>query len=107
MLDQIVANHIGYQTTIQVLYGEMAYFDFEHLKMKVLAKVAPQEMLDWLQHPAGKWSGKEIDEDYAPDALVIDNAVHGPLRRVLQVVAYLASKDANLLFGTDTRSAPS
>jgi imidazolonepropionase-like amidohydrolase len=28
------------------------------------------------------------------------------MRRVRQVVAYLASKDANLLFGTDTPSAP-
>jgi imidazolonepropionase-like amidohydrolase len=30
----------------------------------------------------------------------------GPLRRVRQVVAYLAAKDANLLFGTDTPSGP-
>ena len=30
----------------------------------------------------------------------------GPLRRVRQVVAYLASKDADFLFGTDTPSSP-
>jgi imidazolonepropionase-like amidohydrolase len=31
---------------------------------------------------------------------------HGALRQVRQVVAYLASKDADFLFGTDTPSAP-
>jgi imidazolonepropionase-like amidohydrolase len=106
LLDQIVANHIGYQPTIQVLYGEMAYFDPEYLKMKAVAKVAPKQMLNWFQSPAGRWFGKEVDEDNAPDAVVIDNAVHGPLRLVQQVVRYLASKDANFLFGTDTPSAP-
>jgi imidazolonepropionase-like amidohydrolase len=30
----------------------------------------------------------------------------GPIRQVHQVVAYLAGKDANFLFGTDTPSAP-
>jgi imidazolonepropionase-like amidohydrolase len=30
----------------------------------------------------------------------------GPVRRVHQVVAYLAGNDANFLFGTDTPSAP-
>src|SRR6202035_2475492 len=30
----------------------------------------------------------------------------GPVRRVQKVVAYLAGKDANFLFGTDTPSSP-
>jgi imidazolonepropionase-like amidohydrolase len=30
----------------------------------------------------------------------------GPIRRVRQVVAYLAARNANFLFGTDTPSAP-
>jgi imidazolonepropionase-like amidohydrolase len=33
-------------------------------------------------------------------------AEQGPIRRVRQVVAYLASKDANFVFGTDTPSSP-
>lgn len=107
LLDHIVAKHIGYQPTIQALYGdEMAYFDPKYLKVKVLPKVVPKEMLDWFRSPAGKWFGKDVNEDNAPDAVVFDNAVHGPLRGVQQVVAYLASKDANFLFGTDTPSAP-
>jgi imidazolonepropionase-like amidohydrolase len=37
---------------------------------------------------------------------LIEDYEQGPLRRVRQVVAYLASKDANFVFGTDTPSAP-
>ena len=31
---------------------------------------------------------------------------HSPIRRVRQVVSYLAARNANFLFGTDTPSAP-
>jgi imidazolonepropionase-like amidohydrolase len=37
---------------------------------------------------------------------MIEAYERGPFRRVRQVVAYLADKDANFLFGTDTPSAP-
>jgi imidazolonepropionase-like amidohydrolase len=106
LLDQIVAKRIGYQPTIQVLYGEMAYFDPEYLKMKAIAKVTPKEMVDWFQSPAGQWFGKELNEDNEPEAAIAGKLEQGPLRRVQQVVAYLASKDANFLFGTDTPSSP-
>jgi len=105
LLDQIVAKHIGYQPTIQVLYGEMAYFDPEYLKMKAVAKVTPKKMVEWFQTPAGKWFGKELNEDGVSDA-VFDEQVQPYFRRVRQVVAYLAGKDANFLFGTDTPSSP-
>ncbi len=106
VLDQIVEKKIGYQPTIQVLYGEMAYFDPEYLKMDAVAKVTPKAMLDWFQTPAGKWFGKEVNEDGEPDAAFIAGYQQGPVRRVQQVVAYLASKDANFVFGTDTPSSP-
>jgi len=47
-----------------------------------------------------------LNEDGVPDAVILKEYEQGPLRRVRQVVAYLASKDANFLFGTDTPSAP-
>ena len=56
--------------------------------------------------PQGKWFKKEISEDDTSDAAVLEGFDGGPLRRVRQVVSYLASKDANFLFGTDTPSAP-
>jgi imidazolonepropionase-like amidohydrolase len=106
LLDRIVAKRIGYQPTIQVLYGEMAYFDPEYLKMRAVAKVTPKEMVDWFRSPAGKWFGRELNEDNEPDAAITGELEQGPLRRVRQVTAYLASKDANFLFGTDTPSSP-
>ncbi len=106
VLDEIVAKKIGYQPTIQVLYGETAYFDPEYLKMEAISKVTPKSMIDWFQTPEGKWFGKAINGDNEPDAEFVKDYEQGPIRRVRQVVAYLASKDANFVFGTDTPSAP-
>jgi imidazolonepropionase-like amidohydrolase len=106
LLDKIVEKKIGYQPTIQVLYGELAYFDPEYLKIDAISKVTPKEMLEWFESPEGKWFGTELNEDDAPDAAIFKDYEQGPLRRVRQVVAYLASKDANFVFGTDTPSSP-
>jgi imidazolonepropionase-like amidohydrolase len=106
LLDRIVEKKIGYQPTIQVLYGELAYFDPEYLKIDAISKVTPPALLEWFQSSEGKWFGRELNEDSSPDATILNNYEQGPLRRVRQVVAYLASKDANFVFGTDTPSSP-
>jgi len=46
-----------------------------------------------------------VDGD-TPDAMMAEGYEKGPLRRERLVVAYLAGKDANFLFGTDTPSGP-
>jgi len=106
VLDQIAEQKIGYQATIQVMQGLRAYFVPEYLKMTAIPKVVPAGMLEWYETPEGKWFKKEIAEDNPPDAAMREGIEHGPIRRVNQVVAYLAAKDANFLFGTDTPSAP-
>jgi imidazolonepropionase-like amidohydrolase len=106
VLDQIAKKRIGYQSTIQVLQGLRAYFDPEYLKTPAIPKVIAKEMLEWFNSPEGKWFKKEINDDNTPDAAMLEGYERGPLRRVRQVVAYLASKDADFLFGTDTPSAP-
>ncbi len=106
VLDRIVQKRIGYQATIQVLQGLRVYFDPEYLKIKAIPKVIPAEMLEWFNSPEGKWFKKELGGANATDAAMRDGYDNGPLRRVRQVVAYLASKDANFLFGTDTPSSP-
>lgn len=73
LLDRIVEKKIGYQPTIQVLYGEMAYFDPDYLKMDAVAKVTPKKMLEWFQSPSGKWFGKEVNDDGAPDAAILNS----------------------------------
>lgn len=106
VLDQIVEKRIGYQATIQVLSGLSAYFDPEYLNSPAIPKVVPGEMLAWFRTPDGKWFKKEVDASGSPDAVVYEAVEHGPIRRAQLVVAYLAAKDANFLFGTDTPSAP-
>jgi imidazolonepropionase-like amidohydrolase len=106
VLDQIAKEKIGYQSTIQVMQGLRVYFDPEYLKMRAIPKVIPAEMLDWFGSAEGKWFKKEIAEDNTPDAAMREGIDRGPVRRVYQVVGYLAGNDANFLFGTDTPSAP-
>lgn len=106
LLDEIVEKRIGYQPTIQVLYGLEAYFDPEYLRNPAIAKVVPKAMIEWFNSPEGKWFGEEVNHDGAPDAVEMQRFEQGPIQHVRQVVAYLASKDANFLFGTDTPSAP-
>ena len=106
LLDRIVEKRIGYQPTIQVMGGLRAYFDPQYLKMESIPKVVPAEMLQWFNSAPGKWFKKEISAGDAPDAAVFQGFDAGPLRRVQTVVAYLAAKDANFVFGTDTPSAP-
>jgi imidazolonepropionase-like amidohydrolase len=106
LLDQIVQKKIGYQPTIQVMRGLGAYFDPEYLKHPDIPKVIPKEMLGWFNSPEGRWFKKELVNDDTPDAVMLQGLERGPLQHVRQVVAYLASKDADFLFGTDTPSAP-
>ena len=106
LLDQIVEKEIGYQPTIQVLGGLRVYFDSEYLKLNAIPRVIPGEMLEWFNSPEGKWFKKELVEDNVSDAAMIEAYERGPFRRVRQVVAYLAGRNANFLFGTDTPSAP-
>jgi hypothetical protein len=106
LLDRIVESKTGYQPTIQVMGGLRAYFDPSYLKNPSIPKVIPAEMLQWFNSPQGKWFKKEIFVDVVPDKTVAVGIDQGPIRRVRQVVAYLASKDANFVFGTDTPSAP-
>jgi imidazolonepropionase-like amidohydrolase len=106
VLDRIVEKKIGYQPTMQVLYGEMAYFDPEYLKLDAISKVAPGSMVQWFRRPEGKWFGRLVNAAGVPDAAFIADYEEGPMRCVRQVTAYLASKNANFVFGTDTPSGP-
>jgi imidazolonepropionase-like amidohydrolase len=106
LLDRIVQKRTGYQATIQVMRGLRAYFDPDYLKMPEIPQIIPAPLLAWFNSPEGKWFRKELDEDNTPDAEVREAFDHSPIRRVRQVVGYLASSNANFLFGTDTPSAP-
>lgn len=106
LLDRIAQKRVGYQPTIQVMGGLRAYFDPQYLMNEAIPKIIPAEMLEWFNSPQGKWFKKEISGDNRPDTAMLQGFEAGPLRRVRQVVSYLAAKDAYFLFGTDTPSAP-
>jgi amidohydrolase family protein len=105
-LDEIAQKKIGYQPTIQVLEGERVYFEPEFLSSPAVAEVVPKELLAWFCSSEGQWFGNEINEDHLPAEQFRKIYDEGPLRRVRQATAYLAQKDANFIFGTDTPSGP-
>ena len=104
LLDKIADRKIGYQPTMQVLYGLRAYVDPDYLNNPALPKLLPKSMLAWLKTPEGNWFKREVTEDDTDEAA--RQGMEEPLRRQRQVVAYLAKKDANFVFGTDTPSSP-
>ena len=106
LLDEIVQEKIGYQPTSQVLVGLESLFDPDYLKSPAVAKVLPKELLTWFQSPDGMAFKKEMNPQGASDAAMRQLFEQGPVRQGRLVVAYLAGKDVNLLFGTDTPSAP-
>ena len=105
-LDQIAAAKIGYQPTIQVLEGERVYFEPDYLNSPAVAQVVPKELLAWFRTTDGHWFGNLINEDHLSDEQFRKIYDEGPLRRVRQATAYLAQKNANFTFGTDTPSGP-
>jgi Amidohydrolase family len=106
LLDRIVANRTGYQPTMQVIEGLRVYFDPGYLRMPAIPRVIPPAMLAWLRSPAAAWYRSEIADSGMTDSAERAGWDRGPIRRGRQVVAYLAAKDANFLFGTDTPSGP-
>jgi hypothetical protein len=106
LLDRIVANRTGYQPTMQVIEGLRVYFDPQYLAMPAIPKVIPPAMVAWLESPAAAWYRSEIADSGMTDSAERAGVDHGPIRRGRQVVAYLAARNANFLFGTDTPSGP-
>lgn len=104
LLDAIAEKRVGYQATMQVLHGLRANFDPAYLNQPGVRKVAPASLLAWFATDQGKWFRDELAEGES-DAVVLAGFDQN-LRKFELVVAYLASKDANFLLGTDTPSSP-
>lgn len=104
LLDRIAAAGIGYQPTMRVLVGLDAYFDRGYLAHPGVRKVVPKALADWYATPGGQWFGEELAEGHSHEEML--EAGQAPLHRLRQVVKYLAARDANILFATDTPSSP-
>lgn len=104
LLDRIVAKGIGYQPTIQVLYGLRAYVDPSWLRDPRIRSVVPAALAGWFDTPEAQAFREEVAGGGSDENA--RQGLEGPLRHVRQVVAYLAAHKANLLFGSDTPSGP-
>ena len=111
ILDRVIAGKVGWQPTMQVLYGLQNLFNAGFLSDPMLARVLPQSLMDWYAAPEGQWFHDEILADLAKDAPGTPRAdlrvdLSGPIGTVKAATGYLAGHGARLLFGTDTPSAP-
>jgi imidazolonepropionase-like amidohydrolase len=113
ILDGVLANHVGWQPTIRVLYGERDLFNTAFLSDPLLARVLPSSLLDWYRSREGQWFHDVLAErwqgrDRDPSAVEaeVNKRYAVSIDRVAHTTAYLESHGARLLFGTDTPSAP-
>ena len=98
ILDRVVAAKVGWQPTIQVLYGLQDLFDSRFLSDPMLARVLPRSLIDWYGTKEGQWFHDEIAAERPKLA--------APIGTVTAATTYLAQHGARLLFGTDTPSGP-
>jgi imidazolonepropionase-like amidohydrolase len=119
ILHGVLAANVGWQPTIQVLYGLRDLFDATYLSDPRLPGVLPPGLLDWYRSPEGQWFHDELAQEFLdpndPEAkdpgsaafrARIDRLFATPVGRVQHATAYLAAHGGRLLFGTDTPSAP-
>jgi imidazolonepropionase-like amidohydrolase len=121
ILDSVVKARMGWQPTMQVLYGELDLFDPGYLSDARLAQVVPANAIDWYRSHEGQWFHDAIAPYLLPKAAFdshdaaaqweaargVGSILGAPLARNANAVRYMAAHDARLLFGTDTPSAPS
>jgi imidazolonepropionase-like amidohydrolase len=116
ILDDGLAQNIGWQPTIQVLYGLTGLFSTSFLSDPRLFRVLPSSLIDWYGSPEGRWFRTEFLQgmkasaaDTNPSQLerVVNEAFAETIDRGKHVTAYLAAHNGRILFGTDTPSAPS
>src|SRR5579862_504206 len=108
VLDRIIATKIGWQPTLQVLYGLHNLFDDATLADPMLSHVLPASLIDWYRTPEGKWFRDSMVAG-SPEAAtpsVAATMFMSPIKRVAAATGYMAQHHARLLFGSDTPSAP-
>jgi imidazolonepropionase-like amidohydrolase len=117
ILDSVLAAKMGWQPTMQVLYGERDLFDPSYLSDPILTPVVPASALEWYRSPDGQWFRdvlaaillpKPVLESNDPSAQwnSVRSSMAAPIARNANATRYMAAHEARILFGTDTPSAP-
>jgi imidazolonepropionase-like amidohydrolase len=117
ILDGVIDAGLGWQPTLQVLYGERDLFDPAYLSDPTLARVLPANVIEWYRSSEGQWFRDILAQALLPkstadsgDAVAQWNAMRaflaGFIARNDNATRYLASRNARFLFGSDTPSGP-
>jgi imidazolonepropionase-like amidohydrolase len=108
VLDRVIAAHVGWQPTLQVLYGLRNLFDNATLADPKLTQVLPRSLIDWYRTSEGRWFRDSIVAETPELAApaVAANMLLDPINRAAAATGYMAQHHARLLFGTDTPSSP-
>lgn len=108
VLDRIIAANVGWQPTLQVLYGLHNLFDDATLADPRLTRVLPRSLIEWYRTPEGGWFRDSIVAESPELATpsVAANMFLSPIHRVAAATGYMAQHHARLLFGSDTPSSP-
>jgi imidazolonepropionase-like amidohydrolase len=112
ILDDELAHNVGWQPTMQVLYGLRDLFSASYLSDPRLSRVLPSNLIDWYRSSEGQWfrvlMSQGLPGNSTPSQLehAADEGFALPIDRAKQATAYLIARQGRILFGTDTPSAP-
>jgi hypothetical protein len=114
ILDDELARNVGWQPTIQVLYGIRDLFSASFLSDPRLSRVLPSNLIDWYRSAEGQWFRVALSQDMKLPANAnpsqLERAVNEKFGAVINrgkhATAYVVARHGRILFGTDTPSAP-
>jgi len=108
ILDRVVTAQVGWQPTLQVLYGLQDLFNSGFLSDPMLARVLPRSLIDWYGTSEGQWFRAVVAADIpgADPGAALRRGLAVGIGRAAAATGYLAKHGGRLLFGTDTPSAP-
>jgi imidazolonepropionase-like amidohydrolase len=113
ILDDELAQNVGWQPTIQVLYGIKDLFSTSYLSDPQLSRVLPSNLLEWYRSPEGQWFRVVVSQEMKLPADANPSQLEGvsenfapAVDRVKHATTYLVARHGRILFATDTPSAP-
>jgi imidazolonepropionase-like amidohydrolase len=113
ILDDELAQNVGWQPTIQVLYGIRDLLNTSYLSDPRLSRVLPSNLLEWYRSPEGQWFRVVLSQEMKLPADASPSQLEGVFKnfasavdRVKNATTYLVARHGRVLFATDTPSAP-
>jgi imidazolonepropionase-like amidohydrolase len=113
ILDDELAQNVGWQPTIQVLYGIRDLLSASYLSDPRLSRVLPSNLLEWYRSPEGQWFRVVLSQEMKLPADANSSQLERVFKnfapavdRVEHATTYLVARHGRILFATDTPSAP-